>query len=156
MDHFNQVRHIACAVLAATAIGVSCPAFSDAGLPFTAEENVDGAKFVWYVLNRSDMKFDYLPADHFTESPNFTPVEHGLQRSGDVAWWPHMMAIYDSNFPKARELPEDVAIVTAKGPLSLTALEQQMGPAVFYRHKTTDKRAEREGQRRKLKTQRPG
>jgi len=139
MDHFNQVKRFARAVLAAMVIGTSCTAFGDSGLPFSAEENADGAKFVWYVLNRSDMKFDYLPADHFTESPNFTPVEHGLQRSGDVAWWPHMMAIYDSNFPKARELPEDVAIVTAKGPLSLTRLEEQMGPAVFYRYKATDK-----------------
>jgi hypothetical protein len=49
------------------------------------------------------------------------------------------MATYDSNFPKARELPADVAIVTAKGPLSLTKLEQEMGPAVFYRYKATDK-----------------
>ncbi len=122
MDHINQVRRNARALLAAMFIGFSGMAFGDAGLPFTAEENADGAKFVWYVLNRSDMKFYYLPADHFTESPNFAPVEHGLQRSGDVAWWPHMMAIYDSNFPKARELPEDVAIVTAKGPLSLTRL----------------------------------
>ncbi len=50
-----------------------------------------------------------------------------------------MMAIYDSNFPKARELPEDVAIVTARGPLSLTNLEQEMGPAIFYRYKNSEK-----------------
>lgn len=141
MDHLHQMkcRRIARAFFAAMVIGISCPAFGDASLPFSAEENADGAKFVWYVLNRSDMKFEYLPADHFAESPNFTPVEHGLQRSGDVAWWPAMMAIYDSNFPRARELPQDVAIITAKGPLSLTRLEQEMGPAVFYRYKATDK-----------------
>ncbi len=137
MNHFHQItyKRFARIVLLALAIGVASPALSDAGLPFSAEENADGAKFVWYVLNRSDMKFDYLPADHFAESPNFTPVEHGLQKSGDVAWWPQMMAIYDSNFPKARELPSDVAIVTANGPLSLTRLEQDMGPAIFYRYK---------------------
>lgn len=44
-------------------------AIGDSNLPFTAEENADGARFVWYVLNRSDMKFDYLSADHFSESP---------------------------------------------------------------------------------------
>lgn len=86
---------------------------------------------MWYVLNRSDMKFDYLPTEHFAESPNFRTVEHGLQKSGDVVWWPQMMAIYDFNFPKARELPSDVAIVTANGPLSLINLEQEMGSAIF-------------------------
>ena len=107
---------------------------ADSGLPFTAEENADGARFVWYVLQRSGMEFDYLPADHFPESPNFRVIEHGLQDAGDVAWWPHLMAIYDPNFPKARELPLDVAIVTAKGPLSLSKLEEKMGPAIFYRY----------------------
>lgn len=77
------------------------------------------------------MEFDYLPADHFPESPNFTVIDHGLQDTGDVAWWPLMMAIYDPNFSKARELPLDVAIVTAQGPLSLTKLEEKMGPAIF-------------------------
>jgi hypothetical protein len=140
-DHFNHVtrNRFARTVLVAMAIGLSCPVIGDSGLPFSAEENADGAKFVWYVLNRSDMKFDYLPADHFAESPNFRQVEHGLQQSGDVAWWPQMMAIYDSTFARARELPSDVSIVTAKGPLSLTTLEQEMGPAVFYRYKAADK-----------------
>lgn len=133
MDHFQQMtfKRFARIVLLAPAIGVSCPALSDANLPFSAEENADGARFVWYVLNRSDMKFDSLPTEHFAESPNFRTVEHGLQKSGDVVWWPQMMAIYDFNFPKARELPSDVAIVTAKGPLSLTNLEQEMGSAIF-------------------------
>ena len=114
-------------------------AIADSGLPFTPEENADGARFVWYVLQRSSMEFDYLPADHFPESPNFAVIEHGLQNTGDVAWWPRMMAIYDPNFPKARELPLDVAIVTAGGPLSLTKLEEQMGPAVFYRYRKSAK-----------------
>ena len=50
-----------------------------------------------------------------------------------------MMAIYDPNFPRARELPPDVAIVTAHGPLSLTKLEEDMGPAVFYRYRKSAK-----------------
>ena len=112
---------------------------ADGNLPFTAEENADGARFVWYVLQRSGMEFDYLPADHFPESPNFTVIEHGLQDSGDVAWWPRMMAIYDPNFPKARELPLDVAIVTARGARSLTKLEEEKGPAVFYRYRKSAK-----------------
>lgn len=106
---------------------------ADNNLPFTAQENADEARFVWYVLQRSGMEFDYLPAEHFPESPTFTLIEHGLQDTGDVAWWPHMMAIYDPNFPKARELPLDVAIVTERGALSLTKLEEEMGHAVFYR-----------------------
>jgi hypothetical protein len=114
-------------------------ASADSGLPFTAEENADGARFVWYVLQRSGMEFDYLPADHFPESPRFRAIEHGLQEAGDVAWWPYLMAIYDPNFPKARELPLDVAIVTAKGPLSLTKLEEKMGPAIFYRYEKSAK-----------------
>ena len=114
-------------------------AIADSGLPFTPEENADGARFVWYVLQRSSMEFDYLPADHFPESPKFAVIEHGLQDTGDVAWWPRMMAIYDPNFPRARELPPDVAIVTAHGPLSLTKLEEDMGPAVFYRYRKSAK-----------------
>jgi hypothetical protein len=114
-------------------------ASADSGLPFTAEENADGARFVWYVLQRSGMEFDYLPADHFPESPRFRAIEHGLQEAGDVAWWPNLIAIYDPNFPKARELPLDVAIVTAKGPLSLTRLEEKMGPAIFYRYEKSAK-----------------
>jgi hypothetical protein len=112
---------------------------ADGNLPFTAQENADGARFVWYVLQRSGMEFDYLPADHFPESPNFTVIEHGLQDTGDVAWWPRMLAIYDPNFPKARELPLDVAIVTARGALSLTKLEEEMGPAIFYRYRKSAK-----------------
>ena len=112
---------------------------ADSNLPFTAQENADGARFVWYVLQRSGMEFDYLPADHFPESSSFKVIEHGLQDAGDVAWWPRMMAIYDPNFPKARELPLDVAIVTARGPLSLTKLEEEMGPAVFYRYRKAAK-----------------
>ncbi len=112
---------------------------ADSNLPFTAQENADGARFVWYVLQRSGMEFDYLPADLFPESSSFKVIEHGLQDAGDVAWWPRMMAIYDPNFPKARELPLDVAIVTAHGPLSLTKLEEQMGPAVFYRYRKAAK-----------------
>jgi hypothetical protein len=110
-------------------------AHGDQGLPFTAEENADGARFVWYVLQRSGMDFAYLPARQFTESPDFTIVKHGLQGTGDVAWWPHLVAIYDPNFPRARELPDDVALVTAKGPLSLTTMEAEWGPAVFYRYR---------------------
>jgi hypothetical protein len=135
VDHLHQMiaRRIAIAMLALAAAW--SPVWADSGLPFTPEENADGARFVWYVLGRSGMKFDYVPAGNFAESPDFTLVEHGLQDAGDVAWWPGMMAIYDPNFPRARELPDDVAIVTAKGPLSLTTLESERGPAVFYRYR---------------------
>jgi len=111
------------------------PASADSNLPFTAEENADGARFVWYVLKRSGMAFDYVPAASFQESPSFRPIEHGLQGTGDVAWWPQMMAIYDANFARARELPEDVSLVTASGPRSLKTMEEELGPARFYRYK---------------------
>ena len=127
---FRHLRNWILAILAVLPLSAN----ADSGLPFTAEENADGARFVWYVLQRSGMEFDYLPADHFPESPYFTVIEHGLQDAGDVAWWPQLMAIYDPNFPKARELPLDIALVTAKGPLSLTKLEENMGPAIFYRY----------------------
>lgn len=135
MAYFHQAGRVLrlCCLLALCWCATA--AYADRGLPFTEQENADGARFVWYVLGRSDMKFDYLPADHFPESPDFTPVEHGLQRSGDVAWWPHLMAIYDATFAQARELPADVAIITAQGPRSLTVLEQEMGPATFYRYR---------------------
>jgi hypothetical protein len=108
---------------------------AEANPPRQAEEDADGSRFVWLVLKRSGMEFDYLSADHFAESPKFRPIEHGMQDTGDVAWWPHFMAIYDPNFPRARELPADVAIITAQGPRSLAKLEEDLGPAVFYRYR---------------------
>jgi hypothetical protein len=127
-------RGLAALVLALLA-GIAPAQAAEPNAAYPAEENADGSRFVWLVLKRSGMEFDYLPADHFAESPKFKPVEHGLQGAGDVAWWPHFMAIYDPNFPKARELPDDVAIITAQGPRSLARLEEELGPAVFYRYR---------------------
>lgn len=136
MGKFDQmIRGALCALLAALLAGLAPAQAADPGPAYPPEENADGSRFVWLVLKRSGMEFDYLPADHFAESPKFRPIEHGLQDTGDVAWWPHFMALYDPNFPKARGLPPDVAIVTAQGPRSLSKLEEELGPAVFYRYR---------------------
>lgn len=129
MAAFNRVKHAAVALL------LACMTSAQAAESTPADDRADGSRFVWQVLKRSGMEFDYLTVDHFPESPKFHPIEHGLQESADVAWWPHFMAIYDPNFPRARELPLDVAIITESGPRSLAKLEEELGPAVFYRYR---------------------
>jgi hypothetical protein len=130
-----KLKRAAIALLVGLLAGSSPGWAAESNPPTPAEENADGSRFVWLVLKRSGMEFDYLPADHFAESPRFRPIEHGMQDTGDVAWWPHFMAIYDPNFPRARELPPDVAIITAQGPRSLAKLEEELGPAIFYRYR---------------------
>ncbi|HWA13118.1 MAG TPA: hypothetical protein VHA15_08495 [Burkholderiales bacterium] len=130
-----KLKRAAIALLVGLLAGSSPGWAAESNPPYPAEENADGSRFVWLVLKRSGMEFDYLPADHFAESPRFRPIEHGMQDTGDVAWWPHFMAIYDPNFPRARELPPDVAIITAQGPRSLAKLEEELGPATFYRYR---------------------
>jgi hypothetical protein len=130
-----KLKRAAIALLVGLLAGSSPGWAAESNPPAPAEENADGSRFVWLVLKRSGMEFDYLPADHFAESPRFRPIEHGMQDTGDVAWWPHFMAIYDPNFPRARELPPDVAIITAQGPRSLAKLEEELGPAIFYRYR---------------------
>lgn len=135
MAAVDQARRAAATLLVGLLAGLGSVQAAESNPASAGEDAADGSRFVWQVLTRSGMAFDYLPVDHFSESPKFRPIEHGMQDTGDVAWWPHFMAIYDPNFPRARQLPLDVAIITEQGPRSLARLEEELGPAVFYRYR---------------------
>lgn len=64
------------------------------GYPFTAEQDRDGAMFVWFITCYTGLRYDYIPASEFPHTPRFRKVKK--PRDGDVAWWPDMVALYQS------------------------------------------------------------
>lgn len=60
--------------------------------PFTAQDDHDGAMFVWFVICDSGFRYDYIPAADFPASKRFGEVTDA--RSGDIAWWPTHVSIY--------------------------------------------------------------
>jgi hypothetical protein len=71
------------------------PASASHVLPFAAEDDRDGARFVWFIYGRGPFRYDYVPADRFPRPADFTEVEPRMARAGDVAWWPGWMGIAD-------------------------------------------------------------
>ena len=96
--------------------------------PFTAEEDADGARFVWFIYGQTGFSYEYLPAERLPTSKNFRPAPDNKPQAGDVAWWKEYVAIYSGD-----EAPEDANLVCASGRLSLKALEKKFGPVKFYR-----------------------
>ena len=94
-------------------------------LPFTAEQDADGARFVWFVLNETGFPRPYEPCKDIPKSQYYREVSE--PRTGDIAWWPSFMATYDSR------QPPDSNILAARGFLSLKELESKLGPAKFFR-----------------------
>lgn len=96
--------------------------------PFTAEEDADGARFVWFIFGQSGFSYEYLPAERFPTSKNFRPAPNNKPQAGDVAWWKEYVAIYAGD-----EAPEDADLLCASGRLSLKTLEKRFGTVKFYR-----------------------
>lgn len=94
--------------------------------PFTAKENSDGAKFVWFIINQSGLKFDYLPAKDLPQSPQLELVSNDNRKPGNLVWWKEFVAICIS------ETSSDANIITASGMLSLRDLEKKFGPVKYY------------------------
>lgn len=97
--------------------------------PFTAAQNADGARYVWFVYGKTGSKYSYLPAGRLPASERLRPAPGNVPRTGDVAWWPDFMAIYAG--PGA---PDAANLVTAGGRLSLAELERRYGPVKWYRY----------------------
>ena len=91
-------------------------------LPFTAEEDRDGAMFVWFILGQGGAEYPYTAAAEFPKSPHFMRV--ATPRAGDIAWWPGLVAIYGDT---------EGAILTAKGKEPLREIEKSRGRASWYR-----------------------
>jgi len=94
-------------------------------LPFTAEENKDGARFVWFIYARVGMSYEYISAHEFPSSDEFTEVESESAQPGDVVWWPEYVAIFSG--------PETHNVMRAEGELALDVLIEQYGEPRFYR-----------------------
>ena len=101
--------------------------------PFTAEENADGARYVWYVYDQTGFPFDYVPAKALPASKNFRPAPNNKPRVGDVAWWKDYVAIYAGD-----DAPRDSNIRTAQGSVGLGELEKRYGPVKWYRYREND------------------
>ncbi len=96
-----------------------------AALPFTAEEDADGARSVWFVLNRAGFPREYEPCQAIPKSEYYREVDD--PRPGDIIWWPKFMALYDPSAPAGQE------IVAAGGRRSLRKLEAKYGKPKFFR-----------------------
>jgi hypothetical protein len=97
-------------------------------LPFTREQDWDGARFVWFVFGKGKQIYDYIPAKDFPKDRQFRVLRASEQAvSSDVAWWPNFVGIFDE---------KDHAILTGPGMVPLSTLEKQRGPAHFFRLQT--------------------
>ena len=96
--------------------------------PFTAEENADGARYVWFIYGQSGSSYDYLPAKMLPTSKNFRPASGNKPQLGDVAWWKEFVAIYVGD-----DAPEGLNLVTAEKKIGLKDLEKKYGPVTWYR-----------------------
>jgi Flp pilus assembly protein TadD len=90
-------------------------------LPFTDEENRDGAAYVWFILGQAGFDYPYTRAADFPKSAVFKKVEK--PRVGDIAGWKGFVAISRGG---------DGALMTAQGDVSLKNQEKKRGKAIWY------------------------
>ena len=92
-------------------------------LPFTAEENRDGAMFVWFILGKEGFDYAYTKAADFPQSPFFKEVQE--RQPADIAWWKGFVAIYRG---------EKEMLFTTRGDIPLKAEEKKRGKARWFRY----------------------
>ncbi len=90
--------------------------------PFTAEDDHDGAMYVWFLTCSSGFRYDYIPASEFPYTKRFREVTE--PRSGDIAWWPTHVSLYNA---ETREY------MTAVGFFQLSDLKPGFPPPKYYR-----------------------
>jgi hypothetical protein len=101
------------------------PVLSQRSFPFTAEEDVDGARFVWFILNQQGYARDYEPCEKIPESKHYREITD--PRPGDIIWWPKFMAFYN---PSATD---EHQVLAAGRYMSLKALVAAYGRPRFFR-----------------------
>jgi len=97
--------------------------------PFTAEEDKDGARFVWFIYQQSEFPYNYLPTEQSPTSKNFRPSPNNIPQPGDVAWWKEFMAIY-----AGKDAPETANLMTAPRAVGLKELGKEYGPVKWFRY----------------------
>lgn len=102
--------------------------------PFSAQENRDGSRFVWFVLQQAGRPYDYLPTATLPTSPRLQEVSRDFPQMGDIVWWKELATIYDPEAPFRYRLSNEFLLVTADGVLSLPALEKRFGPPKWLRY----------------------
>jgi hypothetical protein len=95
-------------------------------LPFSRQQNMDNARWVWFVFGKAGVSYDYVSANDFSDSHNFREVK--IPQSGDVAWWRGLVAIVDA---KAGHV---LAYDTYGGQRAPQTLESQLGSPRYYRY----------------------
>jgi tetratricopeptide (TPR) repeat protein len=96
---------------------------SGTSFPFTEEEDLDGAMYVWFIFGQSGCDYLYTRARDFPRSQYFERI--AIPQPADVAWWKEFMAMYRGN---------DQKLLTAKGEVSLKLLEKKYGKVIWYRY----------------------
>lgn len=91
-------------------------------LPYTEDEDRDGAMFVWFALNQAGADYRYVKAKDIPTNRQFVKVSSPV--NGDVGWWRGYVAISQNG---------GKAIMTSKTRLSLASVEKKRGPVVWYR-----------------------
>jgi tetratricopeptide (TPR) repeat protein len=92
-------------------------------LPFNAEENRDGAMFVWFILGQEGFDYTYTKAADFPRSPFFKEAQE--RQPADIAWWKGFVVIYRG---------EKEMLLSARGDLPLKAEEKKRGKARWFRY----------------------
>ena len=92
-------------------------------LPFTADEDRDGAMYVWFVLGQAGVLYPYTRAADFAASPLFIRVE--TPQNADIAWWQGFVALYRGS---------EKRLLSSNGESPLAELERVRGKATWYRY----------------------
>ncbi len=97
-------------------------------LPFTAEENKDGARFVWLVCERANCRYEYVPAKELPVSPAFQKLKTGdAPEAGDIACWPTLVGVYGPAKSDEGEL------IFAEGRKPLRTIQGKLGAPTWIR-----------------------
>ena len=97
--------------------------------PFTAEQNTDGARYVWWAIGKGLEPYRYVPVGLIPECGDFAPSPNGKPQTADLAWWPGFVALYAGD-----NAPKESNLFTGRGAMSLKILQKKFGPVKWYRY----------------------
>ncbi len=98
-------------------------------LPFSREDDADGARYVWFTNCRAGLPYAYVKAKDIPQSRAFRELDPKLPgelpRGGDIVWWPTFVAVIET---------ADGPTVGPAGRLTLANLTRDLGqPPRFFR-----------------------